>query len=156
MKLVEHSSDATRDAALCARAERVITDIWREVLDVRTVSSRDNFFDLGGNSLLMVKVYSRLRTLGLGNRPIVDLFRYSTIELLVRALRPEELSALAAAARATAPLAETAPSAFRAPRDSAQRPAATTSTCGDLTFERGTLQRQALMRRTRVKPVPSS
>lgn len=37
--------------------------IWSEVLDVKQVGRHDNFFALGGHSLLSLKVLSRLRTL---------------------------------------------------------------------------------------------
>jgi len=41
-------------------AER-ITDIWREALELPSVSATDNFFDLGGDSLLAVSVVARVR-----------------------------------------------------------------------------------------------
>jgi hypothetical protein len=50
------------------------------------VSVHDNFFDLGGHSLLMAQAHSRLQDL-LGHEvPIVDLFRYPTVHLLAQHL----------------------------------------------------------------------
>ena len=41
--------------------ERVIAGVWSEVLRVPHVGLDDNFFDIGGNSLLMVQAYGKLR-----------------------------------------------------------------------------------------------
>jgi hypothetical protein len=40
--------------------ERVIAEIWRELLGVARVSIYDNFFDLGGHSLLSPQVMHRI------------------------------------------------------------------------------------------------
>jgi len=52
---------------------------WRQVLGVERVGRRDNFFDLGGHSLLMLKVHELLRR----HHPelaLVDLFHYPTVD----------------------------------------------------------------------------
>ena len=41
-------------------AERVVASVWREVLGVDDVGLHDNFFDLGGHSLLVPQVHRRL------------------------------------------------------------------------------------------------
>jgi len=41
--------------------ERTLAAIWTEVLRVERVGLYDNFFDLGGHSLLMVQVFSRIK-----------------------------------------------------------------------------------------------
>jgi amino acid adenylation domain-containing protein len=62
--------------------ERTLAGVWRDVLGVGAVGRDDNFFDLGGNSLRLVQVQSRLQ-LALGRElTIVDLFRYPTIRAL--------------------------------------------------------------------------
>lgn len=64
------------------RLERVIAEIWRETLDVPVVGRRDNFFDLGGHSLLTVQVHNRLRK-DLGrDLALTDLFRFPTVQSL--------------------------------------------------------------------------
>jgi amino acid adenylation domain-containing protein len=60
-------------------AERVIAEIWSAVLNVPQVGVRDNFFDLGGHSLLMMRVRAQIaERLGV-ELPVVDLFRLPTI-----------------------------------------------------------------------------
>ncbi|HEY9857485.1 MAG TPA: non-ribosomal peptide synthetase, partial [Stenomitos sp.] len=41
--------------------EEVLAAIWGEVLDIEQVGIEDNFFDIGGHSLLLVAILSRLR-----------------------------------------------------------------------------------------------
>ncbi|MGC1650186.1 MAG: phosphopantetheine-binding protein, partial [Candidatus Sulfotelmatobacter sp.] len=70
--------------------ERAIAGVWREALQVEKIGIHDNFFDLGGHSLLMVQVQNKL-----GHRlgkevSIVDLFRYPTINTLAHYLSQEE------------------------------------------------------------------
>jgi acyl-coenzyme A synthetase/AMP-(fatty) acid ligase len=66
--------------------ERMIASIWQDVLHVDTVGLHDNFFDLGGHSLLMAQVHSKLRGIGGGDISIVDLFQYPTVNTLARYL----------------------------------------------------------------------
>ncbi len=42
-------------------AERLLVDAWRELLGVEEVAPEDNFFDLGGSSLLAVELIARLK-----------------------------------------------------------------------------------------------
>jgi hypothetical protein len=52
------------------------------VLGTDRVGIHDNFFDLGGHSLLLVELHSQLREVLDGELSIVDLFRYSTVDAL--------------------------------------------------------------------------
>ncbi|HEX8149651.1 MAG TPA: amino acid adenylation domain-containing protein [Pyrinomonadaceae bacterium] len=62
--------------------EQSIAAIWREVLGREKVGLEDNFFDLGGHSLLLIQVRSKLgATLG-RELPVLELFEYPTISLL--------------------------------------------------------------------------
>jgi amino acid adenylation domain-containing protein len=62
--------------------ERTIAEIWRSVLGVDRVGLRDNFFDLGGHSLLLVEVHDALRPLVQRPISVVDLFHHPTVEAL--------------------------------------------------------------------------
>jgi hypothetical protein len=49
------------------------------VLKLDAVGTHDNFFDLGGHSLLIIRLRNRLQEVINGDVPIVDLFKYPTI-----------------------------------------------------------------------------
>ncbi|MFL6257439.1 MAG: phosphopantetheine-binding protein, partial [Pyrinomonadaceae bacterium] len=67
--------------------EQTIADIWQEALGVERVGVEDNFFDLGGHSLLMVRVLGRLReSLGV-TLNIIDLFKHPTVSALAASLQ---------------------------------------------------------------------
>jgi nonribosomal peptide synthetase DhbF len=70
--------------------EQILTEIWSHALGLPEVGIHDNFFDLGGHSLLLVEVLSRLRGKFKREVHIVDLFKYPTIELLATYLAPAE------------------------------------------------------------------
>ncbi len=73
-----------------SKTERVIADVWKEVLQVEKVGIHENFFDLGGHSLLMVRVHDRLRE-GFGEKlTMLDLFKYPTISTLAAFLTDEQ------------------------------------------------------------------
>ncbi len=61
--------------------------IWKDVLDSQKVSIRDNFFDIGGNSLTMMEVKKRIYELLGYNVSIMQLFEYPTIEALINMLK---------------------------------------------------------------------
>ena len=71
-------------------SEKTIATIWQELLRVEKVGLHDNFFDLGGNSLLVVQAQARLReTLGI-DLPVVKLFQYPTVGSLANFLAERE------------------------------------------------------------------
>ena len=56
--------------------ERAIAGIWCEILDLPEVGVHDNFFDLGGHSLLLIKVHVRLVKTLECDLTVMDLFRH--------------------------------------------------------------------------------
>lgn len=62
--------------------ERMITVVWQEVLHLEKVGVNDNFFDLGGNSLLMAQVHGRLREKLKKDLSMLELFKYPTLHSL--------------------------------------------------------------------------
>jgi amino acid adenylation domain-containing protein len=66
------------------RIEGTIAAIWQKVLRVEKVGVDDNFFDLGGHSLLMVQVHSGLREAFSKEISLIEMFRNPTVGLLAR------------------------------------------------------------------------
>ena len=67
--------------------EEKLAAIWAEVLGVSRVGMTDSFFDLGGNSLALVRLRSLLETrMGL-HLQMVDLFQHPTIRALATWMR---------------------------------------------------------------------
>jgi amino acid adenylation domain-containing protein/non-ribosomal peptide synthase protein (TIGR01720 family) len=61
--------------------ERVLAEIWAQVLGVDRVGVEDNFFELGGDSILSMQVVSQARQAGLLVLPR-DVFAAATVRLL--------------------------------------------------------------------------
>jgi acyl carrier protein len=59
-----------------------VRGLWSELLGVETVGLNDNFFEIGGHSLLAVRVHSRLSEEVGGRLSLVDLFRFPTVATL--------------------------------------------------------------------------
>jgi acyl carrier protein len=59
--------------------EQAIATIWQEVLGLDKVGRHDNFFDLGGHSLRMVQVHSKLKAQFEQDLPMIKLFEHPTI-----------------------------------------------------------------------------
>jgi len=74
--------------------ERIIAEIYRDLLRVARIGLHDNFFDLGGHSLLIVRAHQKLKQ-ALGREiPVLDLFRFPTVAALARHLGGEETGTL--------------------------------------------------------------
>jgi thioesterase domain-containing protein/acyl carrier protein len=66
--------------------EQQLAQIWQRILSLPTVGVRDNFFDLGGHSLMAVRLVSEInRTLHFNMR-VLNLFQHPTIESLAKIL----------------------------------------------------------------------
>jgi amino acid adenylation domain-containing protein len=66
--------------------ERQISAIWREALGIDHFGVHDNFFDLGGHSLLMAQVHNKLQETLSIEITIVEMFQYPTISSLAKHL----------------------------------------------------------------------
>ncbi|MDP6410097.1 MAG: SDR family NAD(P)-dependent oxidoreductase, partial [Planctomycetota bacterium] len=60
--------------------ERTLVGFWEELLGVDAVGVRDSFFDLGGHSLIAVRLFARLKKAYDAEFPISLLFEAPTIE----------------------------------------------------------------------------
>ena len=63
-------------------AEMTIASLWREVLGIEEVGVQDNFFDLGGHSLLLAQLQSKLNNKFDNKVSLIELFEYPTINSL--------------------------------------------------------------------------
>ncbi|HEX2294299.1 MAG TPA: amino acid adenylation domain-containing protein, partial [Actinomycetota bacterium] len=87
--------------------EKALAEIWSEVLGVERVGRDDNFFDLGGHSLLGTQLMSRIRNRFEAEVPLRALFERPTVGGLARVLEEtsrRDFLALEPAARDEAPL----------------------------------------------------
>jgi amino acid adenylation domain-containing protein len=69
--------------------QKTIADIWQQVLNIQKVGMNDNFFEIGGHSLLLVRVYYRLCDAINKKFSLTDLFKYPTIGTLAAYLAGE-------------------------------------------------------------------
>jgi amino acid adenylation domain-containing protein len=69
--------------------EALVSEVWAEILEVPRVGLYNNFFDLGGHSLLLIKVQCRLEERMNVRIAIVDLFKYTTVASLAKFLGQE-------------------------------------------------------------------
>jgi amino acid adenylation domain-containing protein len=75
--------------------EQMISDVWSRVLKIDKVGVGDNFFDLGGHSLAMVKVHDMLqeslKQMAMNRKvELVELFEHPTVSALAKHLGHEE------------------------------------------------------------------
>ena len=72
--------------------EKSIAAIWEQVLGLKQVGVHDNFFDLGGHSLLMAQVYDRVQKVVDKKISLLDLLEYPSISALARFLNKDKTS----------------------------------------------------------------
>lgn len=80
---VSESGKVARGVAQ-AELERVIADVWSQVLGVSRVGATENFFDAGGTSLLALQARNRLKQTTLLELTNTDIYRYPTVQALAQ------------------------------------------------------------------------
>ncbi len=70
--------------------ERVIAEVWRELLGLDSVGIHDDFFELGGDSLLGMEIIARIKRAGIPLTPKHIIEHPTIAELAALALAPEE------------------------------------------------------------------
>ncbi|MEM9218552.1 MAG: amino acid adenylation domain-containing protein [Cyanobacteria bacterium P01_F01_bin.150] len=73
-----------------SKLERALADIWQTALGVEKVGVNENFFDLGGHSLLLAQVQNQVQASLDKDIAFMTLFRYPTIHSLVRHLHDDK------------------------------------------------------------------
>ncbi|MFZ0962496.1 MAG: amino acid adenylation domain-containing protein [Terriglobia bacterium] len=66
--------------------EQKIAAVWKESLAVSNVGRDSNFFDLGGHSLLVIRVARKLEKVFARKVPVTEVFRHPTVRLLAKYL----------------------------------------------------------------------
>jgi len=70
--------------------EKRLAEIWQQILEKERVGIDDNFFDLGGTSLDIIKLNTRIKEEFNKQIPLVSLFKYTTIRTLVQFIAEKE------------------------------------------------------------------
>jgi non-ribosomal peptide synthase protein (TIGR01720 family) len=91
----ERAAAAERASAASSAASRVelLAGIWAEVLGVRQVGPHDNFFTLGGDSILSIQVVARANRAGLALSP-EQIFEHPTLAELAELVDPGPAAAV--------------------------------------------------------------
>jgi amino acid adenylation domain-containing protein len=78
--------------------EQTISEVWCQVLQVDKVNVHDNFFDIGGHSLLMIQMHGILAEVLQKKISLVDMFKYPTVSSLAKYVEqnghPQSISSL--------------------------------------------------------------
>ncbi|HET9359968.1 MAG TPA: amino acid adenylation domain-containing protein [Vicinamibacterales bacterium] len=91
--------------AAATDAEQKIAAIWKETIGIDTIGVDDNFFEAGGDSLIMIEVQWKLKDVFGRNVPMAQMFQHPTVRSLAAALSrrsPEEDEAASGASRSRA------------------------------------------------------
>jgi amino acid adenylation domain-containing protein len=70
--------------------EKIIAEIWKDVLELDNVGVDNNFFEVGGTSLDIIRLNSRLKEAFARDIPVVNMFRYPTVSSLAAYLSRHE------------------------------------------------------------------
>src|SRR6202043_3146532 len=70
--------------------EARLAGIWEQVLELEAVGINDDFFEIGGHSLLAVRLVSAIRKAFEIELPISDVFDYPTVGLLAARLTGDQ------------------------------------------------------------------
>lgn len=71
--------------------EKTLMEIWRQVLQLPVVQTTDNFFDLGGNSLIAVSLIANIRDAFNVDLPLISLFQAPTIAAIAQRIDNHQL-----------------------------------------------------------------
>jgi aryl carrier-like protein len=76
---LDKDDEAPRHVLPKDRVEHGLVEIWKNLLGVHTVGIHDNFFDIGGHSLLLIQLHAQLQAAFAVDIPMIELFRSPTI-----------------------------------------------------------------------------
>jgi amino acid adenylation domain-containing protein/non-ribosomal peptide synthase protein (TIGR01720 family) len=96
------------------RAEHILAEIWAEVLRRPTVNRDDNFFALGGDSILSLQIIARAKRRGLKLTPKL-VFQHQTVRTLAAVAVPLDAAPSPAPTQPPAPAAASRPALREVP-----------------------------------------
>jgi acyl carrier protein len=70
--------------------EQQLTEIWVKLLEVKLIGIQDDFFELGGDSMVAVQLFDEIEEIWGQNLPLATLFENKTIKQLATVLRKKE------------------------------------------------------------------
>jgi acyl carrier protein len=91
MKVSSLESD-TAFMSPTTEVEQIIAEIWKDLLQVDRVDVEESFFHLGGHSLLLARIQSRLKEVLNEDIPIISFFKYPTIRSLAEHLKQTQVA----------------------------------------------------------------
>jgi thioesterase domain-containing protein/acyl carrier protein len=82
-------AEPSRDKLIVAddETEARLAAIWQQVLSLESIGTKDNFFDLGGDSSLAVRMFAEIEKTFKVKLPLATLYETPTIEELARVVR---------------------------------------------------------------------
>ncbi|TCP54479.1 amino acid adenylation domain-containing protein [Tumebacillus sp. BK434] len=83
-------SQSAEYAAPRTEMEEIVLSVWQQVLGVECIGIHDNFFDLGGHSLLLIQVHEGVQEKLQTQFSIVELFRHTTVYTLTKFLSQQQ------------------------------------------------------------------
>jgi acyl transferase domain-containing protein/acyl carrier protein len=84
-----------RDSAAFSEIEKGVAQIYHEVLGIEEIDIYDSFFELGGDSILLNRLYSLLDKEFPGKLRLIDAFSYTSIAAMAQFLAGEQEEAAA-------------------------------------------------------------
>jgi len=85
---------AQRSDSSHSSERELLTEIWKDVLGIEKVGATDNFFDIGGHSLLAAHLAARIHQVAGRRIPVSAIFRAPTIEQLAALLHDSSVNSL--------------------------------------------------------------
>jgi amino acid adenylation domain-containing protein/non-ribosomal peptide synthase protein (TIGR01720 family) len=111
-QLPEPAREASRYVAPQTETEKLLCELWAEVLHLERVGATDDFFASGGHSLMATRLVSRIEMKFGVELPLRLLFQHPTVAGLAREIDGEKLTKQAAPALVAAPRPEHLPLSY--------------------------------------------
>jgi acyl carrier protein len=70
--------------------ELILKQMWQDLLGVKQLNNTDNFFDLGGTSIIAIKLFTRIENAFGKKLPLAMLMKASNIKQLAEAIRDDK------------------------------------------------------------------